>query len=54
MVQALSQGTSVTQTIYTNQANNEEVRVYGIMVEVMAGSVVVVLSEVQMASMLLL
>lgn len=31
-------GTSVTQTIYTNQANNEEVRVYGIMAEVMAGA----------------
>tara|TARA_R110001592_G_scaffold346583_1_gene639266 strand:- start:311 stop:829 length:519 start_codon:yes stop_codon:yes gene_type:complete len=34
---AIAAGTSVTQTIYTNQANNEEVRVYGIMVEIMAG-----------------
>jgi len=35
----IAAGTAVTQTIYTNQANNEEVRVYGIMIEVMAGSV---------------
>ena len=35
---AVAAGTSVTQTIYTNQANNEEVRVYGIMVEIMAGA----------------
>jgi len=35
---AVAAGTSVTQTIYTNQANNEEVRVYGIMAEVMAGA----------------
>ena len=38
MVRQLQRGTSVTQTIYTNQANNEEVRVYGIMVEIMAGA----------------
>ena len=36
---AIAAGSTVTQTIYTNQANNEEVRVYGIMVEIMAGSV---------------
>ena len=35
---AVAAGTSVTQTIYTNQANNEEVQVYGIMVEIMAGA----------------
>jgi len=35
---SVAAGTSVTQTIYTNQANNEEVRVYGIMAEVMAGA----------------
>jgi len=33
----IAAGTSVTQTIYTNQANNEEVRIYGIMAEIMAG-----------------
>ena len=31
---AVAAGTSVTQTIYTNQANNEEVRIYGIAVRV--------------------
>jgi len=35
----ISAGSTVTQTVYTNQANNEEVRIYGLMVEVMAGSV---------------
>lgn len=35
---SISAGSSVTQTVYTNQANNEEVRVYGIMVEIMAGA----------------
>ena len=34
---AISAGTRVTQTVYTNQANNEEVRIYGIMAEIMAG-----------------
>ena len=33
----ISAGTRVTQTVYTNQANNEEVRIYGIMAEIMAG-----------------
>ena len=36
-VNPIAAGTSVTQTIYTNQANNEEVRIYGIMAEIMAG-----------------
>ena len=27
-------GTAITQTVYTNQANNEEVRIYGLMADV--------------------
>lgn len=36
-VNAIGAGTTVTQTVFTNQANNEEVRIYGIMAEIMAG-----------------
>ena len=31
---AAANGTAITQTVYTNQANNEEVRIYGIMADV--------------------
>ena len=32
---ATTQGTTVTQTVYTNQANTEEVRIYAVSVEVL-------------------
>ena len=36
-VAVIGAGTTVTQTVFTNQANNEEVRIYGLMAEIMAG-----------------